>query len=134
MHDRLEMRFVRVMPDWGKLQPCLGEPEAVAAEPMASTDVINIDTDKPDEAAWTGDANDIDDYDRTRGSYSGNAGASSRNGLEPKCISLCVSFFRWKQSSWHQDKKAWQKFEQNVMTLYYSRPNITRQVDNLTWR
>ena len=148
-HDRLGMHFCRVVPDWQKLQPCLAEPEAVAAEPEAVAAEPEAVAAEPDEATWTGDVNepgtawtgDVNEPDEAtwtgdgnRGNSSGNVGAQPRNGLEPKCISLCTSFFRWKQAKWSQDRKAWQKFEQNVMALYYSRPNITRQVDNLTWR
>lgn len=124
-HDRMGLMFSRVVPDWQQL---VEEPKAVPEPKEADVGdaAITIEDSKPCEATWA----EQEDWDHRPSS----SNAQARNGLEPKCISLCTSYFRWKQASWQQDRKTWQKFEQNIMALYYSRPNITKQVDNLTWK
>lgn len=146
-HDRLGLVFTRVLPDWSQL---VEEPEAAHGvdEPNIKADAV-IQDDKPtdhgewdrgwDAGAVIDDANPTDEHGEWDRSWASSSnvvvtGSHSRNGLEPKCISLVASYFRWKSAAWAQNHKLWQKFEQNVMTLYYSRPNITKQVDKTVWK
>ena len=87
-----------------------------------------------DQASWA--CNDHGDSWHKGGKGDRKGGHGGRNSLEPKCISLLVNVYRYKDSNYYGD---WHKVSQSADKLFTGRENIQRLVtsaltrDNKKW-
>jgi len=132
----VHMMFESVMSDWSLSQPILYDSTMIqAAEAIArsvDTDTLPAEEPHPEHEGWaTRDtweqAGDQHQHQHHHQQDDDQNQQSSRSGLEPKVIGLLVNVYRYGGRA--SDVSLWDRVRRSADKLYYSRQNITKQVD-----
>lgn len=129
MAGRLTIHFIyeSILADWTLVQPILFDDTLTKA---AETAVVEI-PDEPAEAGqdwavqdtWdTAEPEAEHDHGGAKGHHKGH-----RHGFEPKVIGLLVHLYRYGAS--YHDTELWSRVRKAADKVYFSRDNVTRQVD-----
>ena len=136
----MNMMFESVMSDWTLSQPILYDntmtQAAEAIAKSAETDPLAAEEQHPEHDDWAtrdtweqaGDQHQHQHQHQHHHQQDDDQNQqSSRSGLEPKVIGLLVNIHRYGGRA--SDVSLWDRVRRSADKLYYSRQNITKQVD-----
>ena len=138
----MHMMFETLMSDWGLCQPILFDStmcDAAASIALAmDLGTLPAEAEPQHEQQNPADIEYVDwahqdTWERPADEQAGDHHqqqqqlAPSRSGLEPKVIGLLVNLYRYGGRS--HDVSLWDRVRKSADKLYYSRPNISKQVD-----
>jgi len=130
----MNMMFESVMSDWTLSQPILYDntmtEAAEAIAKSAETDTLAAEEEQPEHDDWAKRDSWYTPSDQNQHQHQQDDDQNqqgTRSGLEPKVIGLLVNIYRYGGRA--SDVSLWDRVRRSADKLYYTRPNIGKQVD-----